>query len=109
PHHIGKPHQQSGDQEQYAAHDDGPEIKLLPAIEKSDVLGFDPFIIGSILANPLRPTSIRFSPCHRSHPIEELKKEKDLEQQTKPRMKKARSWATTEERRDPVEQPRRVD
>src|ERR1044072_3730170 len=109
PNHVVEPHQHSRDQEQNGAHNDCPEIQLLTAIEESDVLEPRPFFIRRVLAKSLCPTPVRFPPRHRCKPVEELEKEKDREQQTKPGMKQSRSWSTTEEWCDPVEEPRRVD
>src|SRR6185369_14453243 len=81
-HQIVKPHQQSGDQKQDAAHNNRPEIEFLTAIEKSDLLGLESVFISDVVAHLSHPTPIHFCPRHRRHPIEELEKEEDIEQQT---------------------------
>src|SRR6185369_6388326 len=98
-HDIVEPHQQPGNQKQYPAHRNGPEIKFLTGIEEPDVLRLEWVFISDVLPHSSHPASIGFDPCHRRKPVDELKQEKNFKQQSKPRMKRARSWAATEYRR----------
>src|SRR5689334_12967413 len=71
-HRIVEPHQDPGNQEQNRADSNSPEVKLLTAIKKPDVVRFDPIFVRSVLSNPSHPTSISFAPGHRGEPIDEL-------------------------------------
>src|SRR5260370_4783796 len=106
---VIEPHQQPRNQEEQTADGDGPEIEFLAAIEEADVFRFNLVLISRVLFHAPNKLAVNACPGHGCEPVEELKKEEDLEHQTEPGMQRARSRPATKDKGEKMEKPWRID
>src|SRR5205085_2015404 len=97
-HDVVEPHQHSRDEKQHSTHRNRPEVDLLPAIEEAHIFRLNFMLLGCILADTSDPAPISLRPGHRRKPVQKLEKEKEIEEQAKPRMERACSGSTAKER-----------
>src|SRR5258705_6286646 len=65
-HYMIKPHQYAGDQEEYDADDNGPEVKLLSGVKKSGIGRLQLVSVQGILLNTAYPAAVCIDPTHRT-------------------------------------------
>src|SRR6185503_7950057 len=107
--YVVEPQKQTGDKKEHGTQRDKPEVKLLPAVEESDVFSFYFLLVRNVGSETPHPSSIRVGPTHWSKPIQELKKKHHVESQPKPRVQESRHRTTAKKRRQPAIEPRRID
>ena len=108
-HNLIEPHQQSSNDKENATQHNGPEIKFLAAVEKTDVGRLNFVLVCQVLLDAVQPTPVDVSPGHRRKPIEKLKEEKNIEEQTEPRVQEASHRSTAEDRSQKTKEPWRVE
>src|SRR5260370_31623374 len=99
PQGSAEPHQQSTEEKKHAAHDDGPEIKFLPAVEETNVFRLNLVLVGRVCLDPFEPATVGLSPHHWRAPIKKLKQEEDVEEQTDPGVQRPGHRSAAENRR----------
>ena len=95
-HKMVEPHQEARNEKQHPAEHNHPEVNLLAAIKKSDILRLNSVGVRSVLLDTFDPTAIGAGPLHRYKPIQKLEKEKQIEKQAEPWMKQSSSRAASE-------------
>src|SRR5258705_8150438 len=103
---VIEPHQQPRNEEEQTADSDGPEIEFLAAIEEAGVLRFKLVLISRVLFHAPNKPAVNACPGHGCEPVEELKKEEDLEHHTEPGMQRASSRPAAKYRGEKMEKPR---
>src|SRR6266550_6844009 len=95
---IVEPHQNAGQQKEYGADNNGPEIQFLASVEESGSLRRHSLFVSNVSIDFAHPLPVFSGPMHWPKPVQELKEKEDIEKQNEPRMKKARHGSTTKER-----------
>ena len=109
PERSRKPQRDSGDQEQYGAPDDRPEVDLLAGVEEPDVLGLERLRVRHVRLQMLQPSAIVARPGHGSEPVQNLQREGRHKSEAEPRMEEPRHRAAAEERHQPAREPGAVN
>src|SRR5688572_21371043 len=84
--YIIKPQQYSGDEENNSTKSNGPIVEFLSSVEESGVFRRHSFPVCYISFESTHPLLVRTGPTHWREPVQELKKERDVERYPKPRM-----------------------
>src|SRR6266478_10066283 len=103
---VIEPHQQPRNQEKQTADGDGPEIEFLAAIEEAGVFRFNLVLISRVLFHVPNKLAVNACPGHGCEPVEELKKEEDLEHHTEPGVQCSSSRPAAKYRGEKMEKPR---
>src|SRR5207302_11226874 len=104
---FGEPQGDTGDEEDRAGSDHGPEPHLLAGIEFLDVIGFGIIGVRDVGADALQPQTVGRLPAHVIEPSTELEEHEDYKPKSEPRMKEPGSSAASEQRGEPGVEPRR--
>src|SRR6267142_4314773 len=107
--HVAEPHQNSGNQKEEGAYDDGPKVKLLPTVKESCIFRRQSFSVANVSFNFAHPLLVRTCPVHRREPVQELKEKEEVEEQAEPRMEQTCHRSAAKERCEPAIKPRRID
>src|SRR6266850_627648 len=103
---VIEPHQQPRNQEEQTADGDGPEIEFLATIEEAGVFRFKVVLISRVLFHAPNKLAVNACPRHGYEPVDELKKEENLEHQAEPGMQRASSRPAAKYRGEKMEKPR---